>query len=121
MADEQIYIGPDEDLTSIRERLHKISNRHIVLVVPSETQLRSHVSWRLLHSTAHDLGKDIQIVSPDRQIRSVAKAAGFKAAPLQGPRVTARSRGVTIPSRFGLSGKTSPKLHTPPTRGSVTQ
>ncbi|HLZ80484.1 MAG TPA: baseplate J/gp47 family protein [Ktedonobacteraceae bacterium] len=121
MADEQIYIGPDEDLTSIRERLHKISNRHIVLVVPSQTQLRSHVSWRLLHSTARGLGKDIQIVSPDRQIRSVAKAAGFKAAPLQGTPVIARSRGGSSPSRFGLGGKTSPGLRTPPTRGSSSQ
>jgi hypothetical protein len=121
MADEQIYIGPDEDLTSIRERLHKIQKRHIVLVVPSETQLRSHVSWRLLHSTARDLGKDVQIVSPDRQIRSVAKAAGFKAAPLQGSPVIARSRGGSSPSRSGLGGKTSPGLRTPPTRGSSSQ
>src|SRR5947209_133796 len=35
MADEQyIYLSPEEDLTSVRERLQKIPNRHIVLVVP---------------------------------------------------------------------------------------
>ena len=31
MADEQyIYLSPEEDLTSVRERLKKIPNRHIV-------------------------------------------------------------------------------------------
>ena len=120
MAEDQpIYLSPEDNLTNVRERLRKTASRRIVLVVPSETQLRGHVSWRLLHDTARDLGKDILIISPDRQIRSVAKAAGFKAADLQGSPATARPRGGSSPSRFGLGGKTSPRPSTPPTKGSV--
>src|SRR5947208_13197820 len=81
MADEQIiYLSPEEELTNVRERLERISTRRIILVVPTQTQLRSHVSWRLLHARARELNKDILIVSSDRQIRSVVKAAGFKVA-----------------------------------------
>ncbi|HEY6409851.1 MAG TPA: hypothetical protein VIY29_20525, partial [Ktedonobacteraceae bacterium] len=122
MADEQyIYLSADEDVTSVRERLQKIPNRRIVLVVPSETQLRSHISWRLLHSSARDLGKDVLIISADRQIRSVVKAAGFKAADQQGSPATTKSRGSSNPGRFGLGGKTSPRLQTPPVKGPAPQ
>src|SRR5437764_9035702 len=81
MADEQIiYLSPEEDLTSVRERLEKIQSRRVILVIPAQTQLRSHVSWRLLHARARELNKDILIISSDRQIRAVVKAAGFKVA-----------------------------------------
>ena len=120
MAEDQpIYLSPEDNLTIVRERLRQTASRRIVLVVPSETQLRGHVSWRLLHDTARDLGKDISIISPDRQIRSVAKEAGFKAADLQGSPATAKPRGGSSPSRFGLGGKTSPRPSTPPTKGKV--
>ena len=120
MAEDQpIYLSPEDNLTIVRERLRQTASRRIVLVVPSETQLRGHVSWRLLHDTARDLGKDISIISPDRQIRSVAKEAGFKAADLQGSPATARPRRGSSPSRFGLGGKTSPRSSTPPTKGKV--
>ena len=120
MAEDQpIYLSPEDNLTIVRERLRQTASRRIVLVVPSETQLRGHVSWRLLHDTARDLGKDISIISPDRQIRSVAKEVGFKAADLQGSPATARPRGGSSPSRFGLGGKTSPRPSTPPTKGKV--
>jgi hypothetical protein len=33
---------------------------------------------RLLHARARELGKEIQVISPDRQVRAVAKAAGFR-------------------------------------------
>ena len=120
MAEDQpIYLSPEDNLTIVRERLRQTASRRIVLVVPSETQLRGHVSWRLLHDTARDLGKDISIISPDRQIRSVAKEAGFKAANLRGSPATAKPRGGSSPSRFGLGGKTSPRPSTPPTKGKV--
>jgi len=81
MADEQIiYLSPEEELTSVRERLESIPTRRIILVIPAQTQLRSHVSWRLLHARVRELDKEILIISSDRQIRSVVKAAGFKVA-----------------------------------------
>src|SRR5450759_529690 len=119
MADEHyIYLSPEEDLTSVRERFQKIPNRRIVLVVPAGTQLRSHVSWRLLYSSARDLGKDVSIISSDRQVRSVVKAAGFKAADLQGSPASTKSRGGSSPSRGVSGGKPSPRPSTPPVKGS---
>ena len=51
MADEQIiYLSPEEELTSVRERLERVPTRRIILVIPAQTQLRSHVSWRLLRA-----------------------------------------------------------------------
>ena len=119
MADEQyIYLSPEEDLTSVRERLKKIPNRHIVLVVPPQTQLRSHVSWRLLHSSAKQQGKDVSINSPDRQIRSVAKAVGFKVVDSLEAPGSGKSRTGSGSSRFGLGSKTSPRTRTPSSKSS---
>ena len=118
MADEQIiYLSPEEELTSVRERLERVQSKHIILVIPTQTQLRSHVSWRLLHARARELNKDILIISSDRQIRSVVKAAGFRVADsLESPpssknRTSSRSSG-----RSSMGGKTSARLKTPPGR-----
>src|SRR2546423_14188149 len=95
MADEQIiYLSPEEELTNVRERLEKVQSKRIILVIPTQTQLRSHVSWRLLHARARELGKDVLIVSSDRQIRSVVKAAGFRVADsLESPPSSKQHRG----------------------------
>ncbi|MDQ6644380.1 MAG: hypothetical protein M3Y76_08015, partial [Chloroflexota bacterium] len=119
MADEQyIYLSQEEDVTSVRERLQKTPNRRIVLVVPPQTQLRSHVSWRLLHARSRELGKDISINSPDRQIRSVAKAVGFKVIDSLEAPGSSKSHTGSKPSRLSLGGRTSPRLRTPPIKGS---
>lgn len=104
MSDEQtIYISPDDDLTSVRERLEQLPSRRITLVIPSQTQLRSHVAWNLLHKRARELGKKVLIVSSDPQIRSVAQAVNFDVArSLEAPG-TARSRPLSRPGRTGKS------------------
>lgn len=86
MTDEQavpIYLSPEEELTSVRERLEKTQARKIILVIPPQTQLRSHVGWRLIHARMRELGKDLLVISPDRQVRAVARAAGFRVAESQ--------------------------------------
>lgn len=81
MSDGQtIYIGPEDDLTSVRERLQRVDSRHVTMVIPAQTQLRSHVAWKLLHARAREMGKDVVIVSSDPQVRSVAQAVKFKVA-----------------------------------------
>ena len=75
MSDEQtIYISSDDDLTTVRERLEHIQARKITLVIPSQTQLRSQTVWKILYADARKLNKDVVIVSPDPQVRSVAHA-----------------------------------------------
>lgn len=81
MSDEQmIYISPDDDLTSVRERLEGVLSKQVTLIIPPDTQLRSHVAWKVLHARAREMGKEILIISSDPQIRSVAQAVKFRVA-----------------------------------------
>ena len=94
MSDEKttIYISPEEDLTSVRERLEKIPAHYITLVIPMETQLRSHVAWKLLRARVRELGKEVQIVSDSAQVRSVARDVNFKVASSLEASPTGKSR-----------------------------
>ncbi len=78
--EQVIYLDPDEELNHVRERLIHSTARDITLVVPPKTQLRSNISWRLIHAWTRDLDKNVRVVSPDKQIRSVTRAAGFRVA-----------------------------------------
>jgi hypothetical protein len=100
MSDEQIiYIGPEDDVTSIRERLEGVQSKKVTLVIPANTQLRSHVAWKLLYRSARELGKEVLIVSSDAQIRSVAHGVKFRVATSLEASSSARSRPTSRPSR----------------------
>ncbi|GCE26014.1 hypothetical protein KDA_14980 [Dictyobacter alpinus] len=100
MSDEQtIYISPEDDLTTVRERLEQIQTRKVTLVVPAQTQLRSHVAWKLLYARARELGKDVLIVSSDPQVRSVAHAVKFNVAHSLESSQQGRSRPTGRPAR----------------------
>ena len=117
MPDEQIiYLDPNDELTRVRERIEEIPARHIILVVPQQTQLRSHVGWRLLHARSRELSKDVLVISTDRQIRAVAKAAGFKVADSQESPASSKSRPGSRPSRaVGMSSAWHQSLAVPTT------
>ncbi|HEX7735258.1 MAG TPA: baseplate J/gp47 family protein [Ktedonobacteraceae bacterium] len=108
MTDEQpvpIYLSPEEELTSVRERLERTQARRIILVIPPQTQLRSHVGWRLIHARMRELGKDLVVISPDRQVRAVARAAGFRVAESQESSPSNRPRvGGSRPSNVSTRG-----------------
>jgi hypothetical protein len=106
MTDEQtiIYLSPEEELTSVRERLERTQARRITLIIPQQTQLRSHVGWRLIHARMRELGKELLVISPDRQVRAVARAAGFRVAetqesPSSRPRTGSSTRPGSTPTR----------------------
>lgn len=101
MSDERIiYIGPEDDLTSVRERLEQVPSRQVTLVLPPTTQLRGHVAWQLLYKRARELGKDVLIVSSDPQIRSVAHAGKFRVATsLEASSTSGKSRPPSRPTR----------------------
>ncbi len=113
MSDEQtIYISPEDDLTTVRERLEQIPTRRVTLVIPSQTQLRSHVAWKLLYARARELSKEVLIVSSDPQVRSVAHAVKFQVAhSLESPQQS-KSRLPSRPARSGANaggrGRTVP-------------
>src|SRR5579863_1696886 len=123
MADEQIiYLSPEEELTNVRERLEQVPSKHIILVIPQQTQLRSLVGWRLLHSRARELNKEILIISADRQIRSVVKAAGFRVADSLASRPSpGKSRSDGRPIRSNMGNKPTPHLRGTPNRGTTNQ
>jgi baseplate J-like protein len=108
MANEQIiYLGPEEELTNVRERLEHTKAGRITLVIPPQTQLRSHVGWRVLRSSVRELGQDVLVISSDPQIRAVAKAAGFRVAvSLESP-LSDMPRPSNRPVRNDKGGKTS--------------
>jgi len=100
MADEiQIYISPEDDVTTVRERLKNTPNRQVTLVIPVQTQLRSLVAWRVLHADARSMGKDVLVVSTDPQIRSLALAGKFRVSHSQASSITNKSRPPTRPGR----------------------
>lgn len=99
--DIPIYISPEDDVTSVRERLEKAPNRQVTLVIPAQTQLRSLVAWRVLHADARKMGKDVLVISTDPQIRSLAQAGKFRVAHSQSSSITGKSRP---PTRTGRSG-----------------
>jgi Baseplate J-like protein len=118
MADEQIiYLSPEEELTNVRERLEKTQARHIILVIPPQTQLRSHVGWRLLRSRTRELNKDVLVISSDRQIRAVVKAAGFRVADSQESPASGGMRPGSRPSRSGSGGRTPARVRNVPGTG----
>ena len=118
MADEQIiYLSPEEELTNVRERLEKTQARHIILVIPPQTQLRSHVGWRLLRSRTRELNKDVLVISSDRQIRAVVKAAGFRVADSQESPASGGMRPGSHPSRSGPGGRTPARVRNVPGTG----
>ena len=120
MSDELIiYISPDDDLTTVRERLEEISARRLTMVIPPQTQLRSHVAWKLLYARARELGKEVVIVSSDPQVRSVAHAVKFKVAhSLESSPATGKSRPAGRSGRTSSSGgartRTSPPVSSRP-------
>lgn len=108
MAKEKIiYLGPEEELTSVRERLENATDGRIILVIPAQTQLLSRVGWMLLHSHVRKLGKDVLIISSNRQIRAASKAAGFRVANSLESLPSYRPRPSNRPVRSDTSGKTS--------------
>src|SRR5579872_7154437 len=123
MADEQIiYLSPEEELTNVRERLEQVPSKRLILVIPQQTQLRSLVGWRLLHSRARELNKEILIISSDRQIRSVVKAAGFRVADsLASTPSPGKSRSEGRSSRTNAGNKPTPHLRGTTNRGTASQ
>nr|HET6902647.1 protein kinase [Ktedonobacteraceae bacterium] len=85
-------------------------------MIPAQTQLRSHVGWRLLHARVRELGKEALIISSDRQIRSVVKAAGFRVTDSLESSATSKNRSSSRMGRSGLGGRPPSRVRTPPRR-----
>src|SRR5690242_19945369 len=78
MTERVLYIGPEENITDVRQRLEQVDAQYITLVVPSQTQLRGQVPWKLLYARAKERGQDVSIVSNDPYVRAMAQSVHFR-------------------------------------------
>lgn len=98
---EVIYLQGHEDLAAIAARLQGARNGHITLVIPKDCpSLESPGKMRLLRRTADRLGKEVEIATASRHLRSLARQEGLRASRI-GRRVSAdaASRARAFPHR----------------------
>ncbi len=77
--DEILYLEPDEEITSVIDKIKNAKNKRIGLVVPREaTILQSVVNLRLLQREAASLGKEIAIITTDKIGRNLAAQVGLE-------------------------------------------
>src|SRR3989344_1837099 len=73
-----IYLEPDEEITSIIDRLSKTSETEIAVVVPkNSTMFQSLVNLKLLVRQAQKLGKKVAIISNNKVGSRLAKQLGL--------------------------------------------
>ncbi len=76
--DEILYLEPDEEITSVIDKIKNAKRARLGLVVPREaTILQSVVNLRLLLREAAVLGKEIAIVTSDKIGRNLAAQIGI--------------------------------------------
>jgi len=76
--DEIIYLEPDEEITSVIDKLKQSKADRLSLVVPREaTLLQSVVNLKLLLKEAESLSKEIAIITADKIGRNLAAQVGI--------------------------------------------
>ncbi len=83
--EHRVYIGAEETMTDVRERLAVLPCESIILVVPPQTQLRHAIAWKVLARWVQEQGKEIAIASSDKQIRALARSVQFELIPAELP------------------------------------
>ncbi|KKQ18045.1 MAG: hypothetical protein US31_C0011G0027 [Berkelbacteria bacterium GW2011_GWA1_36_9] len=76
--DEILYLEPDEEITSVIDKIKHSKVARLGLVVPREaTLLQSVVNLRLLVKEAANLGKEIALITSDKIGRNLASKVGL--------------------------------------------
>lgn len=75
---EEIYLEPDEEVTSAVDKIKKSKRAMVALSLPRNSVLgQSIVNLKLLMKQAYTDGKHIALVSPDKVTRNLAERLGF--------------------------------------------
>ncbi|EKD49563.1 MAG: hypothetical protein ACD_63C00106G0002 [uncultured bacterium] len=75
-----IYLELEEEITSVIDKLGKVSDAEVTLVLPKRANLiQSIINLKLLKKHASMLGKDIVLVTSDSVGVNLAKRAGLRA------------------------------------------
>ncbi|MBC7222707.1 MAG: baseplate J/gp47 family protein [Anaerolineae bacterium] len=78
--DEVIYLEPDDDIITIRDRLEWTDGKRVLVVLPRGSQaLASPIAIKLLRRHAESLSKEVAIVARDGETRRLAQAEGIPA------------------------------------------
>ncbi|MBI4708823.1 MAG: hypothetical protein HY764_01305 [Candidatus Portnoybacteria bacterium] len=81
MSHKIIYIKPEEEITSVIDKLIKIKTDDVFLVIPKNSAIsQSLVNLKLLKREADNLGKNITIVSGEPSVQRIAKKIDFLVA-----------------------------------------
>jgi len=73
-----LYIEPDEEITSIIDRLARLKEKEVALVIPRGNQiLQSLLNLKLLKRESESLGKNVFLVASDEISRELAHRAGL--------------------------------------------
>jgi len=76
--DEILYLEPDEEITSVVDKLKGLESKSVGLVAPKgSTIVQSLVSLKLLKKQAQELGKKIAIVTSDEVGQNLASRIGL--------------------------------------------
>ena len=82
MAIQVVYLDPEDDIVSIRDRLKWVQETQIALVLPPKGDLLTdYLDLALLRRQADDLRLEVGLVSVDDWVASQAKALGFPVFP----------------------------------------
>lgn len=74
-----IYLEPDEEITSVIDKIKQAKTQKIFLAVPRDaTVLQSVVNLKLLLREANGLGKEISLVTSDKIGQNLASQIGLK-------------------------------------------
>ena len=75
---QTIYLEPDEEITSIIDRLNKSEEINIVLVIPKGADIfQSIINLKLLKREVDNLGKNLIIITSDQVGRHLAEKVGI--------------------------------------------
>ncbi len=73
-----IYLEPDEEITSVIDKLKDLSDHKVAIVVPKNgTLFQSLINLKLLAKEAKEQGKEVVIVSTNRVGQRLAQQVGF--------------------------------------------
>lgn len=77
--DEILYLEPDEEITSVIDKLKKSESSSVGLVIPrNSTLVHSIVNLKLLRKKAQELDKELALITADKIGKNIAFQVGIK-------------------------------------------
>jgi len=70
-----LYINKDDELGDVIEKMRKVKEREIILVIPEKTKsLSHHINLEILKREVENLGKNVYVSTTDERIKALARS-----------------------------------------------